>query len=390
MKQTGDLNLVKKINKSIVLDLIRYESPISRARIAERTGLTKATVSSLVTELIDSNLVGEIGVGESSGGRKPMMLLFNGQAGFAIGVDLGVNYIHALLTDLSGAIIAEVRNAHDNSSEKAVIQELKQCIHELIRKAPESHYGIIGIGVGIPGFSDEQGNVLFAPNLGWENVALQQLLETEFNLPVVIDNEANAGAVGEQRFGAGKESSNLVYVSIGIGIGTGILMKGELYRGMSGFSGEFGHISIQHEGKACRCGNSGCWELYASENALLEEARALFKDCTIKLQQLLELAEKQDPQAIKLFERLGSYLGIGLVNIMNVFNPEQIIIGGQLSHAEAWLTGPMNEVIQKRSLPYPREKLTVQFSALGSRSTVLGACSFAITNFFSSTKVSIS
>jgi glucokinase-like ROK family protein len=389
MKQTGDLNLVKKINKSIVLHHIRNYSPISRARIAEMTGLTKATVSSLINELMESSLANEIGTGESSGGRKPMMLLFNSTAGYALGIDLGVNYIRAVLTDLKGTIVEEYKVQHDNSVLELAIAELKACIREMLRRAPESVYGIIGIGIGIPGISDGQGQVLFAPNLGWVNVPLQQIVEDEFGIAVVIDNEANAGAVGEKEFGAGREAANLVYISVGIGIGAGIIIKGELYRGSSGFSGEIGHMSIQHDGKQCRCGNAGCWEMYASENALYEAARAVISGNKIDMETLLTLAEAEDPTVVKLFERLGHFLGVGVVNIINGFNPELIIVGGRLAEAGQWLRPTMLQSMNARSLPYPRERLQVEFSQLGSRSAVLGACSFAITKFFASTKVSV-
>ncbi|TXK76092.1 ROK family transcriptional regulator [Paenibacillus sp. N3.4] len=389
MKQTGDLNLVKKINKSIVLHHIRTDSPISRARIAEITGLTKATVSSLVNELIESSLVDEIGVGQSSGGRKPMMLLFNGTAGYAIGVDLGVHDILAVLTDLTGKVVHEHRVQHDNSSVEQVTQLLKASIRTLIGHAPQSVYGIIGIGIGVPGICDENGNLLFAPNLGWENVPLQQQVETEFGIPVVIDNEANAGAVGEKQFGAGKDTANLVYISIGIGIGAGLIMKGELYRGATGFAGEIGHMSIQHDGPKCRCGSLGCWELYASELALLEQARHEFGSGSANLEWLLRKADGGDQAVIGLFERLGYYLGVGVVNIINGYNPDYIILGGRLAGAEKWLMQPLLNLLEKRSIPHPRKLLNVEFSTLSDRSTVLGASSFAVAKFFASTTVSV-
>ncbi|OAS23633.1 ROK family transcriptional regulator [Paenibacillus oryzisoli] len=388
MKQTGDLNLVKKINKTIVLHHIRTDSPISRAKIAEITGLTKATVSSLVNELIESSLAQEIGAGESSGGRKPMMLLFNGTAGYAIGVDLGVHDMLAVLTDLTGKVIREKRIQHYNESVEQVTNLLKETIRALIETAPQSVYGVIGIGLGVPGIVDEEGNLLFAPNLGWENVSLQSELEAEFGLPVVIDNEANAGAVGEKQFGAGKDTANLIYVSIGMGIGAGIIIKNELYRGATGFSGEIGHISIQHDGPKCRCGSLGCWELYASEHALLEQAgRELGHE--VDLESLLTKAESGDAGVIQLFERLGYYLGVGVVNIINGYNPEFIILGGRLAGGEKWLMKPLLELLKKRSLPHPRKQLKVEFSELGDRSTVLGAASFAVTKFFASTTVSV-
>jgi len=388
MKQTGDLNLVKKINKSIVLHHIRTDSPISRARIAEVTGLTKATVSSLVNELIASSLVDEIGVGESSGGRKPMMLIFNGTAGYAIGVDVGVTDLLAVLTDLTGQVVEEYRVQHDNVSLEETVALLKASIRELIGRAPDSVYGIIGIGIGLPGICDEDGNLLFAPNLGWENVPLQQLVETEFDIPVVIDNEANAGAVGEKQFGAGKDTANLVYISIGIGIGAGMIIKGELYRGATGFSGEIGHISIQHDGPKCRCGSLGCWELFASEHALLEQARRELGEA-VDLETLLQRADNGEQPVIRLFEQLGYYLGVGVVNIVNGFNPEFIILGGRLAGAEKWLMQPLQSLLKQRSLPHPRKQLNVEFSKLGDRSTVRGASSMAIARFFASSQVSV-
>ncbi|MFD0676093.1 MULTISPECIES: ROK family protein [unclassified Paenibacillus] len=387
MKQTGDLNLVKKINKSIVLEHIKDNAPVSRAKIAELTGLTKATVSTLVNELIESQMVYEIGTGASSGGRKPMMLLFNQAAGYAVGVDLGVGQISAVLTDLKGEIIEEYKTAHANESIDSVIGTLISCIHETIRRAPDSPYGVVGIGIGIPGISDDQGNVLFAPNLGWQDVPLQQRIEQEFAIPVVIDNEANAGAVGEKQFGSGKNVSHLIYVSISSGIGTGVIIKEELYRGVSGFSGEMGHLSIELNGRACRCGNVGCWELYASEQALIDDARKQLNDPSINLEALAQRAGNGDQKAIERFEQTGRYLGIGLVNVINCFNPELIIIGGSIVTAKEWLLPPILSIMKKRSLPFPRAQLSIAFSELEGRSTLLGAASFAISRFFASTKV---
>jgi glucokinase-like ROK family protein len=389
MKKTGDLHLVKMINKTIVLDRIRQDSPVSRARIAKVTGLTKATVSSLVNEWIESNLVDEIGTGLSSGGRKPVMLHFNGKAGYAIGIDLGVNYILAVLSDLTGQIVYEFKQEHNNDSLENVINLLKSTIQLLINHPPHSAYGVVGIGIGVPGICDEIGNVLFAPNLGWNHVPLKSLIEQHFQIPVVIDNEANTGAVGENEYGAGQGAGSMVYLSLGIGIGAGLMIKNELYRGASGFSGEIGHVSIAFEGKPCLCGNIGCWELYASENAILENARTIMSDSTITLDKLTKKAKDGDLIAIQLFDRLGLHLGIGLVNLINSFNPNRIIIGGSLASAQELFHDSLLNAVQNRSTPYPRSNLEIIFTPLGMRSTVLGACSFAIRKFFSSNQVFI-
>ncbi|RAV04202.1 ROK family protein [Paenibacillus sp. YN15] len=403
---------MKKINKSIVLELLRKASPLSRAEVAKTTGLTKATVSTLVAELMEENLLYEIGTGESSGGRKPVMLVFRQEAGYAVGVDLGVRDIHAVLTDLKGTIIHETRSSlRGMNSPEQVLGRLKECLRRLMNKAPASPYGVVGIGVGVPGITDDQGTVLFAPNLGWRNVPLQSMLEAEFKVPVIIDNEANAGAVGEKEFGIGRNVSNLIYISVGIGIGSGIILKDELYRGASGYSGEMGHITVHADGRPCRCGNVGCWELYASEQAILAEAEALLSPDDAgnaeaearpeaddsaseaprqaELEALAALADSGNEAAQELFRRTGRYLGVGIVNIINTFNPELIIIGNRFTLAERWLAPSVREVIQERALPYHRERLRLEFAGLGLRSCVAGAASLAVSGFFAERQVSV-
>jgi predicted NBD/HSP70 family sugar kinase len=392
LKITGDLNLVKKLNTSIVLDVIHREYPVSRARISEITGLTKATVSSLVNDLIQSHMVNESGMGESSGGRKPVMLLFNKSAGYAIGIDLDIHFIRGVLTDLEGNIVDETQQNLQDLSVGSVVEEVKACIRLLIKRAPQSHYGITGIGIGVPGMVNEAGLILFAPNLGWENVDIRAMISEEFAIPVILDNEANAGAVGEKQFGAGKTTSNLIYVSVGVGIGTGIIIKNELYRGFSGISGEIGHVTIDAHGKKCRCGNIGCWELYASEIALLEKAKTLSNVSALKsssIDALIHLAEDGNKEVIQLLQQTGQYLGMGIVNIMNTFNPELIIIGSRLTAAEPWLLKPILQVIDERSFPYSRREMRIEFSSLSGYSTVMGAAHFAIANFFATTKITI-
>lgn len=382
---TGDANLIKKINTAIVLEAILTGAPLSRAQISERTGLNKATVSSLVQLLLDDELAVEIGQGVSSGGRKPVMLLFNNAAGHAIGIDLGVNYIRGLLADLAGNPLAEHTIAVSTQQPAAVLELLHRCIDELIRQAPSSRYGIVGIGVGVPGLVDEQGTILFAPNLGWEHIPLQQQLADHYAMPVIIDNEANAGAQGEQRYGAGRGIANQIYVSVGIGIGTGLIIQGNLYKGTSGFSGELGHLSIDLNGKLCRCGNRGCWELYASENALLEQAGKLGLGLD-SLASLLEAAEQGNPQVQSLFDNIGEYLGIGIANIANIFNPEAVIIGNRMRLGEPWLATALEATIARRTLPYHRTHMRLLFAELGEQSAVRGAAYYAIRQFFKQTE----
>jgi glucokinase-like ROK family protein len=392
MQITGDQQLVKKINKSIVLETIRKKSPLSRTQISSLTGLHKGTVSTLINELIEESMAFEIGQGLSIGGRKPVMLLFNKDAGYAIGVNLGINFMMTILTNLEGEIIKEEMIELEDTSVEDVVQELLRSIQMMIDHTPASRYGIIGIGIGVPGIVNDKGKLLFAPNLAWENVDLHRTLTETFQVPVTVENEANAGALGEKEFGSGIGSSNLIFISLGFGIGTGILLNGELYKGLSGFSGEMGHVIVEANGKKCKCGSKGCWEMYASESALLDQAEQLpalssGNDQELDIHGLVSLADKGSSQVIHLLNQTGEYIGIGISNIINTFNPELIIIGNRITVAEKWIKNPIFRVVEQCSLPYNRRGLKIVFSDLSIYATCLGVISIAVRNFFSDIKV---
>lgn len=384
MIQTYNQHVVKKGNKSLVLQTIQEYTPISRADIANRTGLNKGTVSSQVSELLKEKLILESGPGVSSGGRRPVMLLFNQLAGYSIGIDIGVNYILGILTDLQGNICNEKMIQFKDLPYEEIIQELFIIVDALVSSTPPSHYGIVGIGIGVPGTVNTDGEILLAPNLNWKNVHLKEVMEQKYNVPIQIENEANAGAYGEKKFGAGKDSDNIIYVSVGIGIGVGLILNGQLYKGNNGFSGEFGHMTIEKDGIKCRCGNQGCWELYASEKALVNSAIQKGIEMEIgqelSLERLNALANNGHKEAINAFEGIGDYLGIGINNIINIFNPEQVIIGNRLASSHRWLEEPIRKK-EKHALLTHQKDLSIDFSTLSTHSTALGAAVYASENF---------
>ncbi|MDF0725818.1 ROK family transcriptional regulator [Cytobacillus sp. S13-E01] len=378
---TWNQHVVKKKNKDIVLRTITAMAPLSRAEIAQRSGLNKATVSSLVSELIDEELIYESGPGESSGGRRPVMLLFNEQAGYSIGIDIGVNYILGVVTDLVGNIIYEKNKSIKSLSFEDLIVLVKETIQTLINNTPKSKYGVIGIGIGVPGIVDTNGKVLLAPNLKWKNVNLLEIIKKDFDYPIIIENEANAGAYGETRFGAGQESSNSIYISVGIGIGVGIILNGQLYRGFNGYSGESGHMTIMVNGEECTCGSTGCWEAYASEHALLKEARLSKQFSVSTLEELIQLAQTKDLNTIKLFHKIGSFIGIGATNLIKTFNPQQVIIGNRLAKAEPWIRDAIIGTVKKETSPFHQADMQLDFSKLSIYSTALGVSAFVIEEF---------
>ncbi|WP_019152703.1 ROK family transcriptional regulator [Robertmurraya massiliosenegalensis] len=386
--KTWNQHVVKQENKTLVLNTIKQLSPISRAEIANLTGLNKGTVSSLVSELMEEQLIYESGPGESSGGRRPVMLLFNQVAGYSIGIDLGVNYLLGIVTDLQGQIFHEKTISFKHLTYEKIIALLYEMIDQLITLTPKSPYGIVGIGIGVPGTVSKDGKVLLAPNLNWRNINLKGVLQEKYNVPIIIENEANAGAYGEKLFGAGKEANNLVYVSVGIGIGVGLILNNHLYRGNNGFSGELGHMTINITGEKCGCGNKGCWELYASEQALLKTAnKAGLRSSSgdeITLDCLLKLSKSGNELAIQQFENIGENLAVGINNIINIFNPQQIIIGNRMAAAEQWLKKPLEERMQARTLWFQQRDLEINFSELSTHSAALGVTAFVTENFFNS------
>ncbi len=399
--KNADQLLVKKINKILVLNTVHKEKPVSRAEVAKLTGLNKSTVSALVDELLAEGLILEIGIGESQGGRKPINLSINRDFGSVIGIDLGVNYILSILTNFAGEIIWEKRIAISKATDSPLqkLNELFGLIRETIKQVPQSVRGVIGIGVGAPGMVNyDQGYILSAPNLVWENIKLKDILEEEFAIPVLVDNEANAGAIGEKWFGLGRRTSELVYISAGIGIGAGIVINDELYRGASGLAGEMGHMTIDIHGTRCTCGSIGCWEEYASEKALLrylKENAANYSDSTLlakdasvpdnlNIFQIIEAANQGDRLAIAGLKNIGYYLGIGVANLINIFNPKCVVIGNVLPLAGDILMRELRSEVVRRSFSYKYSQVKIASSELAVKACALGAVALVISKIYAS------
>ncbi len=363
------------------MQVIKESPPLSRTDVANKTGLNKGTVSSLVSELIEEQLVSESGPGKSNGGRRPVMLLFNEDAGYSIGVDIGVNYILGIVTNLQGKIYKEKLKDFQELTYEEIKKELYEMIDCMIASIPKSPYGLVGIGIGVPGTVDTTGTILRAPNLNWKNIDLKNIVAKKYCVPVKVENEANCGAYGEKKFGVGKNFNNMIYVSIGFGIGGGLILNNQLYQGNNGLSGELGHMTIERNGEKCRCGDLGCWELYASERALVSHAKRLMNDSTITLEHLIDLAENEDPVAIELFREIGKSIGIGINNIINIFNPNQVIIGNRLAACEKWLHSSLVETIENHSLSNHQKNLHIHYSSLARHSCALGVAAFSTEHF---------
>lgn len=375
----ADQTFVKKVNQKLLLKEILKNSPISRAKLSEMTGLNKSTVSSQVNTLMKENLVFEIGQGQSSGGRRPVMLVFNKKAGYSIGIDVGVDYINGILTDLEGTIVLDQHHHLESNSPEITKDILIDMIHHFITHMPQSPYGLIGIGICVPGLIDKNQKIVFTPNSNWRDIDLKSFIQEKFNVPVFIENEANAGAYGEKVFGAAKNHDNIIYASVNTGIGIGVIINNDLYRGVSGFSGEMGHMTIDFNGPKCSCGNRGCWELYASEKALLKSLQT--KEKKVSYQEIIDLAHLNDIGTLNALQTFGFYLGIGLTNILNTFNPQAIILRNSIIESHPMVLNSIRSEVSSRVYSQLGNSYELLPSFLGKNAPALGMSSIVIDHF---------
>lgn len=314
---------------------------------------------------------------------------------FALGVDLGGSKILTAVTDSQGNMRSrDYRVTPAGKGLEAVIQEILLSAGRTSDQAGIAIAELAAIGVGAPGISNPETGVIFtSPNLpGWHNVPLRDIIERKSGKKTFLINDANAAALGELYFGAGRGARNLIYITISTGIGGGIIINGELYTGAIGTAGEVGHMTIDHNGPLCNCGNTGCWEALASGSALAKEAKHRIEegaktsilDCAsgsvenVTAQVIQTAAGYGDPLAKELITRTGYYIGVGLANLINIFNPEVIVIGGGLSNMGAMLLDPAFTVGGERAYKEAYRAVRFAMAELGGNSGVLGAAAFAL------------
>ncbi|MEG0857741.1 MAG: ROK family transcriptional regulator [Terrisporobacter sp.] len=319
--------LIRNINNNLILESILNLGPISRADLSKKLKLTKATISAIVQDLIDSSLVIEIGSKDTHIGRKPILLSFNQKCAYAISIDLSVEYISVYLSDLKGEKIYSSRyKNHLNSKE--LLEKLKTIVKHTLTLFPNSKFGVAGITIAIHGIVYNN-KVIFTPYYDLTDLNLAESLEEYFNIPVYLENEANLSAIGEKTFCY--NYSSMVNVNIHTGIGIGLIIDDKLYQGSNGFAGEFGHSIVVPNGKPCPCGNKGCLDQYVSETPLLEDYSKLkgveIKDIDILISDYLY----GDLDANKIIKSFIYYMSIGINNILNTFNPDIIIINSAIT-----------------------------------------------------------
>lgn len=390
--QTGDQTLVRQMNLSVIMRHLRENAPMSRASLAEMTGLNKTTVSSLVQELIDRQFVREVGLEPAGSGRKAgrlgMMLTLDPAAGYIVSGEIGVDFIEVICTNFAPEIIwRHEEKIQPKMGQQEIIDRVLVLLHQAADPGSGTCKAFLGVSVGVPGLVDQSsGDLIFAPNLGWKDIPLREILQTSISAPVVVDNEASISALGEYYFGAAQGCEELLYISVGVGLGGGIVHAGQLFNGSTGVGPEFGHMTMDPDGLLCSCGNRGCWETQVSQQALFRYIHNALKSGHASLlsrktggnanqltvQMVVEAAREGDALALEGLIMIGRYLGIGIASLVNALNPDLVVLGGILSLASEFLLPVVDDVLDQRALQWNRDATKVVTAKHGLDACVMG------------------
>lgn len=372
---------MRSYNRALVLRLIRMHQPISRVELAQRTNLTKPTVSNIVSELITDLLVTERELGVSNGGRKPILLELVATEQYVIGIDATSHRFIGVIADLSGNTIQEVETIGQFDTNEDMIDAISQLCQELIT-ATNGVGTIHGIGISVHGMvNPETGVILFAPRFHLHDVELKTHLEERFPYPVFIENDVRALASFELLFGEGVGVDQFFYLYAGEGIGGAYVLGGKLIDGENHITGEVGHMRLDLDGPICSCGNRGCLEALAGEKALLRD----FEVIDPQVQTLAELRSRLasgDEQAIRAYHRAGEYIGIGVLNTVHLLNPKRILLGGPMFERAPGIVEQIKERVAHTALTTASRHTDVKMVPWSEKQGALSAAALATNSVF--------
>ena len=383
----GNRQLIRTLNRTAVLNTIKGSGPIGRAEIARRTGLSPATVSSLTADLIAKQLVLETKPGESSGGRRPILLDINPAGGYVVGIKLTEDRVIAALINLEADVLDKRTDALTGTAPEQVVATIERCVRQLLAATGLAPSQLLGLGVGLAGVVDAEAGVSRQhPFLGWREVPLGPMLAARLDTLVHIDNDVNALTLAERLYGRGQGIDDFLTVTVGRGVGLGIVIGGDLFRGARGGGGEFGHMVVDVDGPLCECGKRGCLEAYIGEAGLLRQAQALAAAGDLptveSVDELLALAAAGNDSAVQLLQRSGRLLGQGVANLVNLFNPARILIGGEGVRYGQVFFGPMRQALAASIMPALRGDSEVRIDPWGDDAWAVGAASLALRDLF--------
>jgi predicted NBD/HSP70 family sugar kinase len=368
---------VRRHNLAALARFLHDHGSTSRSELVNHTGLNRSTVGGLLADLVACGLVRETqpvgrGVGRPSFGAEPVS-----DRAYVLAIDLRVDRTIAALVGFGGVVLArrEHRYRKGQQREEKVVAQLVAVCHQLLAEAPPGAV-MVGVGVGVPGLVRQpDGLVRFAPNLGWVDIPLGDHLAEALGLstPIVVGNDSDLGAISERLRGSAVGAANVIYLSGQVGVGGGVVVDGRLVMGAQGYAGEVGHMRVNPKGRACRCGATGCWETEIGEPAVRASTGA---DDRTSVSEIVAAAQAGDKAARRGLHTVGGWLGVGVANLVNIFNPDVIVFGGTLREVLP-VTRAEVEAALATSLTAPREHVVLALPALGDDSTLLGAAESA-------------
>ncbi len=384
---------VRRMNRSTVLRRIYLSQSIHRQELSQYSGLSSATVTHVVAELLQDGVVIESGIEASQGGRPRSILTINPHYGYFIGVEIGETLLHIELFDLTLHKLGTVSYtlALDENLPDQMVQHIYQGVQATLAEAGIPLEKVIGIGIGVGGPVERAEQVsVYIPSWGWRRVPLASLLEERFHLPIYLDNAAKAMAQAESLFGAGQEYEHVAVLLVGIGIGAGIMVNDSLYRGAVNTAGEWGHTTIELDGRLCRCGSYGCLEAYVGAPGIIARLREIAPQSLLLqnndqehiVTMIVDAARSGDPAAILVLKDTAHYLGVGIANLINLFNPQLIILGGWVGSAiGAYILPELRQIIARYALKLPLSVTRIELSQLGQDAVAMGAAALTLEQF---------
>ncbi len=376
--------LLKALNRSSILNVVKRHGPIARADIARLTKLSPATVTMQTAGLIEDGLIYEKQEGDSRGGRPPILLALTTSAIYVVGVKLTEAHAILALTDLNAEIVAQQTLTLESTDPKVVADQLEGGIRALLEAASLPRKHLLGVGVGTAGIIDSvNGIVRMSPHTHWRDVPFGETLEERLGCPVYLDNNVNTLTLLERLYGLGQHIDNFLVITVGLGVGMGIVCNGQVYRGASGSGGEFGHTVIDPDGLRCSCGNMGCLETFVADPWLVYRAKQAKLNVDTP-DELVQAGEAGDETALRILRDAGLVLGQGVANLINLFNPSMIIVSGEGVRAGDALFEPMRTAIRRHSFWKLDQEVDIRVEALQDASWARGAASLVLNKIFDS------
>ena len=364
---------IRRLNAVGVLDQLRKHGSLSRAEIAEHQGLTRATVSNIVAELIEANFVKETNFVEGNAGRPGLLLELNSSCGCMIGVEINIDQITVVLSDMGQDFIWRGERLLDGKArQEDFLEQAETLVQRALEQGQKKELQCRGICVAWAGLvNHSKGELAYSPTLGWMNVPLRESWEKKFGVTVYLVNEAHAGAVKTYQFGKQENVKNLIYLSVGVGMAAGIYVDGSLLMGESGYAGQVGHAPFRHEGEACRCGKKGCWVTEVGSLAIMRkleragiELSERDKLCGEWVNKVVARAEEGDEKILEVLDEVGLCLGEGLTRFVNVFNPKLVVVGGSMGKLLKYSQKRIKQVLDSEILPHMGESLQLEVSQM--------------------------